>query len=87
MQYKKFKWNYYQTKNFNVYYNQGGQELAKFVAQSCRKRIAADRNCSRIQPAAPCQHCGVQQLCRYAAKQYRPWVRLAEHHQYQTGEQ
>src|SRR5215203_4876420 len=33
VQYKKFKWQYYQTKNFNTYFNQGGQEIAKFVAQ------------------------------------------------------
>ena len=33
VQYKKFKWQYYQTKNFNTYFNQNGQELAKFVAQ------------------------------------------------------
>ncbi len=39
VQYKKFKWNYYQTKNFNVYYTQGGQELAKFVLQSAEKEL------------------------------------------------
>jgi len=39
VQYKKFKWTYYQTKNFNVYYNQGGEELAKFVAQSAEKEL------------------------------------------------
>jgi hypothetical protein len=39
VQYKKFKWQYYQTKNFNVYFNQGGQELAKFVAQSAEKEL------------------------------------------------
>ena len=33
VQYKKFKWQFYQTKNFNTYFNQNGQELAKFVAQ------------------------------------------------------
>ncbi|MBC7886392.1 MAG: hypothetical protein H7Z13_00780 [Ferruginibacter sp.] len=33
VQYKKFKWQYYQTRNFNTYFNQNGQELAKFVAQ------------------------------------------------------
>src|SRR5882672_10420738 len=33
VQFKKFKWQFYQTKNFNVYFNQNGQELAKFVAQ------------------------------------------------------
>lgn len=33
IQYKKFKWQYYQTTNFNVYFNQNGQELAKFVLQ------------------------------------------------------
>ncbi|MGC4101675.1 hypothetical protein [Ferruginibacter sp.] len=39
VQYKKFKWQYYQTKNFNVYFNQGGLELAKFVAQSAEKEL------------------------------------------------
>jgi hypothetical protein len=33
VQYKKFTWQYYQTRNFNTYFNQNGQELAKFVAQ------------------------------------------------------
>lgn len=39
VQYKKFKWQFYQTKNFNVFFNQGGQELAKFVAQSAEKEL------------------------------------------------
>jgi hypothetical protein len=39
VQFKKFKWSYYQTQNFNVYYNEGGQELAKFVAQSAEKEL------------------------------------------------
>ncbi len=39
VQYKKFKWSYYQTKNFNVYYAQGGEELAKFIAQSAEKEL------------------------------------------------
>lgn len=39
VQYKKFKWNYFQTKNFNVYYTQGGEALAKFVAQSAEKEL------------------------------------------------
>ena len=33
VQFKKFKWQYYQTKNFNTYFYQNGQELAKFIAQ------------------------------------------------------
>ena len=33
VQFKKFKWQFYQTKNFNTYFNQNGQELAKYVAQ------------------------------------------------------
>ena len=33
VQFKKFKWQYYQTKNFNTYFNQNGQELAKFISQ------------------------------------------------------
>jgi hypothetical protein len=39
IQYKKFKWEYYQTKNFNVYFNKGGQELAKYVAQAAEKEL------------------------------------------------
>ena len=39
IQYKKFKWQYYQTKNFNIYFNQNGQELAKFVAQLAEKEL------------------------------------------------
>lgn len=39
VQYKKFKWQFYQTKNFNVFFNQNGQELAKFVAQSAEKEL------------------------------------------------
>jgi hypothetical protein len=33
IQYKKFDWKFYQSPNFNTYFNQGGLELAKFVAQ------------------------------------------------------
>ncbi|MEP6684142.1 MAG: hypothetical protein ABJA35_12815 [Parafilimonas sp.] len=33
VQYKKFDWKFYQSKNFDVYYNTGGLELAKFVVQ------------------------------------------------------
>ncbi len=40
VQFKKFKWQYYQTSNFNVYYNQNGEELAKFVAQSAEKELS-----------------------------------------------
>ncbi|MEJ7611498.1 MAG: hypothetical protein WKF88_10015, partial [Ferruginibacter sp.] len=39
IQYKKFKWQYYQTQNFNVYFYAGGQELAKFVAQAAEKEL------------------------------------------------
>src|SRR5215213_11394234 len=39
VQFKKFKWQYYQTNNFNVYFNQNGQELAKFVAQLAEKEL------------------------------------------------
>jgi len=33
IQYQKFKWKYYQTENFNTYFNQDGLELGKYVAQ------------------------------------------------------
>ena len=44
VQYKKFKWKYYQTKNFNVYFNQNGQELAKYVAQVAEKELPSIEN-------------------------------------------
>ena len=31
LQYKKFKWKFYQSKNFNTYVAQGGTELGKYV--------------------------------------------------------
>ncbi|HEY4060419.1 MAG TPA: hypothetical protein VGM30_00885 [Puia sp.] len=39
LQFKKFKWQYYQTTNFNTYFNQGGQELGKFVCQLAEKEL------------------------------------------------
>ncbi len=39
VQFRTFKWQYYQTKNFNVYYYDNGQELAKFIAQSAEKEL------------------------------------------------
>jgi hypothetical protein len=39
LQFKKFKWQYYQTRNFNVYFNESGQELAKYVAQIAEKEL------------------------------------------------
>ncbi|HTQ28410.1 MAG TPA: hypothetical protein VMI35_09790 [Puia sp.] len=41
LQYKNFKWKYYQTPNFNTYYSQNGQPLAKFVAQLAEKELPA----------------------------------------------
>ncbi|MEO8819371.1 MAG: hypothetical protein ABI267_02515 [Ginsengibacter sp.] len=39
LQFKKFKWQYYQTLNFNSYFHQDGQELAKFVAQAAEQEL------------------------------------------------
>jgi Tol biopolymer transport system component len=39
LQFKKFKWQYYQTPNFNTYFSQGGQELGKFVLQLAEKEL------------------------------------------------
>jgi hypothetical protein len=33
IQHKKFIWKFYQSQNFNTYFNQGGLELGKFVTQ------------------------------------------------------
>ncbi len=39
LQFKKFKWQYYQTQNFNVYFYDNGQELAKYVLQLAEKEL------------------------------------------------
>lgn len=39
IQYKKLKWQYYQTENFNVYFYANGQELAKYVIQVAEKEL------------------------------------------------
>lgn len=44
LQFKKFKWQYYQTKNINAYFSQNGQELAKYVAQVAEKELPSLEN-------------------------------------------
>lgn len=39
IQYKKFKWKFYQGENFNVYVNQNGTELGSFVSQMAEKEL------------------------------------------------
>lgn len=39
VQYGKFKWQYYQGQNFNVYFYDGGQELAKYVLQVAEQEL------------------------------------------------
>jgi len=39
LQFKNFKWKYYQTPNFNSYFNQNGQPLGKYVAQLAEKEL------------------------------------------------
>src|SRR6188474_2318178 len=39
VQYKKFNWRYYQTRNFNTYFSQGGLALGKFVAQIAEEEL------------------------------------------------
>ncbi|MFI5154553.1 MAG: hypothetical protein ACHQEM_00115 [Chitinophagales bacterium] len=39
IQFKKFKWKYYQTPNFNSYFSQDGQPLGKYVAQLAEKEL------------------------------------------------
>jgi len=41
LQFKNFKWKYYQTPNFNTYFNQHGQPLAKYIAQLAEKELPA----------------------------------------------
>lgn len=44
VQYKKFSWKFYQSPNFNVYYNEGGLELAKFVVQLAEEELDSVEN-------------------------------------------
>jgi hypothetical protein len=39
IQYRKYNWRYYQTPNFNVHFNDGGLELAKFVLQIAEEEL------------------------------------------------
>lgn len=39
IQYKNFKWRYYQTLNFNTYFNQNGLALGKYVAQLAEQEL------------------------------------------------
>lgn len=39
VQYKNFKWHYYQTDNFNAYFYQDGQTIAKYVAQIAEQEL------------------------------------------------
>jgi hypothetical protein len=41
LQYKQFKWRYFQTENFNTYFSQGGLALGKYVAQSAEAQLPA----------------------------------------------
>jgi hypothetical protein len=39
VQFKKFQWKFYQSPNFNVYYNQDGLELAKYAVQLAEEEL------------------------------------------------
>jgi hypothetical protein len=39
VQYRKLHWQYYQSENFNVYFYEQGQELAKYVLQIAEKEL------------------------------------------------
>src|SRR5215217_1282276 len=39
LQFKKFKWQYYQTDNFNSYFSENGMPLAKYVAQIAEQEL------------------------------------------------
>ncbi|WEK37394.1 MAG: hypothetical protein P0Y53_07765 [Candidatus Pseudobacter hemicellulosilyticus] len=41
VQFRKFKWQYYQSTNFNTYFYENGQPMANFVAQIAEKELPA----------------------------------------------
>ena len=62
LQFKNMKWKYYQTPNFNTYFNQNGDPLAKYVCQVAEKELARNRTTGGIWHAAQSQYCFVQQF-------------------------
>lgn len=44
VQYKEFKWKYLQTRHFDVYFNQGGEEIAQFTAVSAESSLVSLQN-------------------------------------------
>nr|MCU0387635.1 hypothetical protein [Chitinophagaceae bacterium] len=41
IQYRKYNWRYYQTPNFNIHFNEGGLELAKYVLQLAEEELGS----------------------------------------------
>ena len=41
VQYRKFKWEYYQTTNFNTYFYEDGKAIANYVAQIAEEELPA----------------------------------------------
>ena len=39
VQYEKFSWKFYQSPNFNIYFNQDGLELAKYITQVAEEEL------------------------------------------------
>src|SRR6478736_5585764 len=39
VQYRKFKWQYYQTTNFNTYFYENGNPIANYVAQVAEQEL------------------------------------------------
>ena len=40
VQFRKFKWQYYQTPNFNTYFYENGQTIANYVAQIAERELS-----------------------------------------------
>jgi hypothetical protein len=40
VQFRKFKWQYYQTSNFNTYFYENGQTIANYVAQVAERELS-----------------------------------------------
>src|ERR1044072_9538811 len=41
VQYRKFKWQYHQTTNFNTYFYENGKTIANYVAQIAESELPA----------------------------------------------
>src|SRR5688572_22760073 len=47
VQYREFQWKYIQSPHFDIYFYQGGKEMAEFAAEVCEPALESIQNTVR----------------------------------------